>query len=118
MESKLYHYRAKIVRVVDGDTLDAEIDMGFSTWNKTRLRLDRINAYEVKLYKGVTEEDKAKGLEAKAMVEEMLAKTNGECIVHTTEQGKYGRWVAEVWIDSKNLADELLLKNLAVKAEY
>lgn len=118
MTDRLYYYNAVITRVIDGDTVEAEIDMGFSTWRKTMLRLDRINAYEVKLYKGVTEEEKAKGLEAKALLESMLEQTDNKALVHTTYKGKYGRWIAEIWIGDVNVADELLAKGLAVEVDY
>ena len=40
----MYIYKAKCERVVDGDTIDANIDLGFDTWKKTRIRLVGINA--------------------------------------------------------------------------
>ena len=42
----LYRYDAKLLRVVDGDTADAMIDLGFNTWVKKRIRLAGIDAYE------------------------------------------------------------------------
>ena len=118
MEDKLFYYNAKVTRVVDGDTMDVEIDTGFSTWKKTRIRLDRINAYETKLYKGVTEEEKLKGLEAKKLMEDIIATVGGNVFLHTTYKDKYGRWVAEMWIGDKNASDLLLEKSLAVLAQY
>lgn len=118
MEDKLYYYNTIITRVIDADTVEADIDMGFSTWIKTTLRLDRVNAYETRLYKGTTEEEKQKGLEAKAWLEETLDANENKALVRTTYQGKYGRWVAEIWIGGMNLADELLKKNWAVEVEY
>ena len=42
----MYEYNAKLLRVVDGDTLDASIDLGFDVWVKKRVRLYGINAPE------------------------------------------------------------------------
>jgi micrococcal nuclease len=49
MEHKLYHYKARVVDVYDGDTCTVDIDLGLSTWiHGEKLRLYRINAPEVK----------------------------------------------------------------------
>ena len=40
----MYEYKAKLIKVVDGDTLDAMIDLGFDIWVKKRIRLDGIDA--------------------------------------------------------------------------
>ena len=42
----MYTYNAKVERVVDGDTVDALVDLGFDTWKKVRIRFYGIDAYE------------------------------------------------------------------------
>ena len=42
----MYSYTAKLIKVIDGDTIDAMIDLGFNVWIKKRIRLAGINAYE------------------------------------------------------------------------
>ena len=59
----MYKYKAKVIRVIDGDTLDAMIDLGFDTWVKKRIRLAGIDAYESRTR---DKEEKKKGLAAKA----------------------------------------------------
>ncbi len=107
-----YRYRAKINRVVDGDTIDFDIDLGFGVWlHKQRIRLARIDAPELR-----GEERKA-GLKAKAYVEDEIEAF--ETVVQTIEdkKGKYGRWIAEVWYLDNNgwqcLNNNLVSKGLA-----
>ena len=44
----MYQYKAKLIRVIDGDTIDAMIDLGFNTWVKKRIRLAEMDAYELR----------------------------------------------------------------------
>jgi micrococcal nuclease len=56
MEKVLYHYKAKIIEVYDGDTCTIDIDLGLNIWNKgEKIRLNRINAPELR------GDEKAKG---------------------------------------------------------
>ena len=48
MNDKLYHYNAEVTRVVDGDTVDALVDLGFNTYSKQRIRLYGINTPEIR----------------------------------------------------------------------
>lgn len=89
----MYEYKAKVIRVIDGDTLDAMIDLGFDTWIKKRVRLAGINAYEVRTR---NKEEKKKGLEAKARVIEVLERNNNEIILTSLGVGKYGRCLGEI----------------------
>lgn len=47
----MYTYRAKLIRVIDGDTIDAIIDLGFDVWVKKRIRLNGIDAPETRTKK-------------------------------------------------------------------
>ena len=86
----MYQYKAKLIRVVDGDTVDAMIDCGFSTFKKERIRLHGIDTPECRTR---DKEEKARGLAAKARLEEMIADGDNEFIVETSidKKGKYGR---------------------------
>jgi len=97
----MWTYRAEIVRVVDGDTLDVDVDLGFGVKKRERLRLGRVDAWETR---GVEREA---GLEATEFVERALF-PGKEVTIQTRKRGKYGRYIAEVSYDGKNLADELL----------
>ena len=46
--SKLYHYKAKVDRVVDGDTIDVTLDLGFDLHMQARIRFVGINAPETR----------------------------------------------------------------------
>jgi len=94
--SNLYNYKAKIVRVVDGDTVDAMIDLGFSIHCKQRIRLYGINAPESRTRDKV---EKAAGLAATARLKELLRGSKNECVVCTKldKKGKYGRLLGSLY---------------------
>lgn len=83
----MYTYKAKLMRVVDGDTVDAEIDLGFGVFMKQRVRLYGINTPESRTR---DLEEKERGLAAKARLTELLGK---EFIIETilNKRGKFGR---------------------------
>ena len=83
----MYTYKAKLMRVVDGDTVDAEIDLGFGVFMKQRIRLYGINTPESRTR---DLEEKERGLAAKARLTELLGK---EFVVETilNKRGKFGR---------------------------
>ena len=68
-----YIYRGKLERVVDGDTIDALIDVGFDIWLKKRIRFQGMDAWESRTR---NLEEKAKGLEAKARLIELIDKVS------------------------------------------
>lgn len=94
----MYNYRAKLVRVIDGDTIDAMIDLGFKTWVKKRIRLSDINAHE---FRTRNKEIKKKGVAAKARLKEVLDASKGEFRLISHGVGKYGRCLGEIHV-SKN----------------
>ena len=89
----MYKYKAKVVKVVDGDTIDAMIDLGFNTWVKKRIRLAGIDAYESRTR---DKEEKKKGLAAKARVVEVLNGSDNEINLTSLGVGKYGRCIGEI----------------------
>ena len=110
----LYFYKAEIVRVIDGDSVEADIDLGFNTWRRgENLRLARINAPEVK---GDSREE---GLKSAA---ELRALIEGQSLFICTikdEQGKFGRYLVEVFTGAnhRNVNDWMLNKGFAVPYE-
>lgn len=115
----MFTYSAEIIRVVDGDTIDVDIDLGFDMWlRNVRLRLDRIDAYETRLFKGTTEEEKQKGLEAKQYLEDLFKSNKGFAKVTTTKRGSFGRWIAEVIVGDMNVNDNLVNLGYAVYKDY
>ena len=70
----MFEYPAELVRIVDGDTLDAEIDLGFGVYVKKRVRLFGIDTWESRTRDLV---EKKKGLAAKARLKEILQNNIG-----------------------------------------
>jgi micrococcal nuclease len=84
----MYQYKIKkITRVVDGDTIDVDIDLGFGITISHRIRLKGINAPETKT---LDLEEKNKGIQARLWLEKELSKP-GEWVIETTKEDKYGR---------------------------
>lgn len=105
-----YIRKAKCINVVDGDTIDVDIDLGFYTTIRQRFRLLRINTPEV------YGEDKLFGLASKEFTQEKLL--NKQIVFKSTKTDSFKRWLAEVWyIDEAgnqiNISDELLANGLA-----
>ena len=97
-----YIYRGKLERVVDGDTIDALIDVGFDIWVKKRIRYSGIDTWESRTR---DLEEKAKGLEAKARNKELLMEVSskpGYFRLKSFGVGKYGRVLGEIFIQDEN----------------
>lgn len=106
----LYQYRAQLIRVIDGDTLDLSIDLGFDITQKTRVRLMGINAPEMNTDAGKL---------AKAFVVDWFSE--GEAITLETykdKREKYGRYLAKVVTAKGDLAACLIEAGHAVAKEY
>lgn len=104
---ELYYYNATVDRVVDGDTIDVTIDLGFNVWIKERLRLYGLNTPETRT-KDL--EEKERGLKAKKYVENQVNSNSGQIQVLSLGRGKYGRVLAEIWVGKNNI-NELLISN-------
>jgi micrococcal nuclease len=96
----MYQYHAKLIKVIDGDTVDLDVDLGFSVFIRVRFRLLGINTPEIHGVKK-TSEEYAKGVLAKVKVEDWFAERDGKCLIKTAdgksfEQGKYGRWLVRI----------------------
>ena len=91
----MYTYKIKLDRVVDGDTIDAYIDLGFDVSVKKRIRFMGINTPESRTR---DLEEKARGLAAKDRVKQLL---EGSDVIQLQSHGvgKYGRCLGELSID-------------------
>jgi len=108
----MYIYKAKCLRVVDGDTVDAQIDLGFDTHKVIRIRLVGVNAAESRTR---DLEEKARGLAAKQFVKDILKKHNNEFILHSQGVGKYGRCLGEIFLGDVKLNELLITEGHAVE---
>lgn len=93
----MYEYKAVVDRVVDGDTIDVTIDLGFSVWKKMRVRMEGINTPESRTR---DLEEKKRGLAAKDRLKSILEFNNNKCILKVSGVGKYGRALATVLVES------------------
>lgn len=113
-----YRYPAAVDRVVDGDTYDVSLDLGFGVFKEVRVRLRNVDTDEIY---GVPEESDEfeRGTEQMEFVEKVL-ETGEEIIVQTykgDEKGKYGRWLADVEVDGITIAEQLKSKFPALRSE-
>lgn len=90
----LWTYRATVHRVVDGDTIDFDIDLGFYVRKRVRARLAGIDTPEIYGVRHDSEEYKA-GIEASVVTRHLLP-VGSQCRLTTEKTGKYGRWIAHV----------------------
>jgi len=108
-----YRYNAEIIRCVDGDTVDAWIDVGFDMRIKQRLRLHGIDTPETRTRDPI---EKKVGLMAKARVQELL-EVGKTYPIWTVEKGKFGRYLARIYLDearNRCVNDMLVEENLAL----
>ena len=94
----MYTYNAKLDRVVDGDTIDALVDLGFDTWKKVRIRMHGIDAWESRTR---DLEEKEKGLDAKNRLIELLEGNQNEFILVSHGVGKFGRCLGEIFKENE-----------------
>ena len=112
----MFEYNATVVKVVDGDTIDAMVDLGFGTWKKVRIRMHGINAPESRTR---DLEEKEKGLAAKAFTKDLLENSdNGKFSIISHGRGKYGRVLGELFVKGHDKSVNELLKEHGHAYEY
>ena len=113
----MYEYRTKVVRVIDGDTVDVDIDLGFGVWlRKSRIRLLGVDTPESRTR---DKEEKKYGLAAKDF---LVSKLGDSPILKTTKdgKGKFGRILGEFLVDdgegrTRSVNDWLISEHHAVR---
>src|SRR5210317_2027622 len=113
----MYEYRCKVVHIVDGDTVDVDIDLGFGVW----LKKQRIRMYGIDTPESRTRdlEEKKYGLAAKEFLTGMLDDPKGIILkTHKDGKGKFGRILGEMWRTSdfvdQSINDYMIDKHHAV----
>lgn len=100
----MYTYKATVRRIVDGDTIYVDIDLGFFLRQMMKVRLRGVNTPEIR------GKERPEGLKAKQFVIDALA----DCpaiVIKTSKIGKYGRYIADVWyLPGSDDAGEILKK--------
>ena len=100
----MYEYRCNVVKIIDGDTVDVDIDLGFGVW----MRKQRIRMYGIDTPESRTRdlEEKKYGLAAKDFLTGMLDDEGGIVLrTHKDGKGKFGRILGELW-RTTNYADQ------------
>jgi micrococcal nuclease len=118
MEKQLYHYKAIVVQVYDGDTCTLDVDLGLNTWIRgEKVRLNRINAQEL------TGKSKSKGIKSRDYLRSKIL--GQEVLVQTIKdrKEKYGRYLGEIWLTTKtgkvvNINDEMVKEGYAIYQKY
>lgn len=115
-----YIYRCVVTRVVDGDTVDADIDMGFNMFSKDRIRLMGLDTPESRTR---NKHEKRHGLAAKARLKELIAgattipgkrgKKNIYLQTSKEGKGKFGRILGTLHVNGENLNEILIRENHA-----
>ena len=109
-------YSAKLDRVVDGDTADAMIDLGFDTWVKKRIRFMGVDTWESRTR---DLDEKKLGLAAKAYTKDMLENSDeGKFSLISHGTGKYGRVLGEIYVKGHEKSLNELLKENGHAYEY
>jgi len=111
----VYEYEALITRVIDGDTMDFEIDLGFGIKYNSRLRLYGVDTPEVR------GDERSKGLAVKEAVRILIE--NKKVILKTHKwKGKYGRYVAKIIVAkgmlNMDLSEYLVSMGMAKRVNY
>tara|TARA_Y100000004_G_C8862602_1_gene389732 strand:- start:533 stop:937 length:405 start_codon:yes stop_codon:yes gene_type:complete len=105
----MYQYKIKeVTKIIDGDTIDVIIDLGFDILHSARIRLYGIDTPESRTR---DKEEKKYGLMAKKYLTKCL-KTDKDIILqtHKEEKGKFGRILGEIIIDDTNI-NNMMVEN-------
>ena len=110
----MYEYKCEVTRVVDGDTIDCVLDLGFSILHKCRVRLYGIDTPESRTR---NLDEKARGKLASKFLEDSINK--GKQVILRSElkdsKGKYGRVLGSIVVDDLDINQAMVAQNLAVK---
>ena len=109
----MYEYSCEVQRVIDGDTIDVVLDLGFDIFHKCRVRLYGIDTPESRTR---NLDEKARGKMASAFLSEAI--NSGNKVVIQTKlkdsKGKYGRVLGDIVVDGKNINQLMVKCHLAV----
>ena len=112
----MYEYGCKVTRVVDGDTIDVDLDLGFDIIYKCRVRLYGIDTPESRTR---NKDEKVRGKLAAKFLKDAIS--NGKNVILQTQlkdsKGKFGRVLASVVVDGININQKMVTNHLAVRYE-
>jgi micrococcal nuclease len=100
-----YRYRAHVEKIYDGDTITVRVDLGFHTHTIQRLRLARIDAWEVR------GEERPAGLIARDWLRTQILGRDVEVTTTKDKRGKWGRYIAEVFTLDGGCLNDMIVSN-------
>lgn len=104
----MYEYKIKeLIKVVDGDTIDVIIDVGFDMYRKERVRINRVDTPESRTN---NEQEKLLGIEAKNFISQWLINQN-QLKIKTFKDDKYGRILGEIYGDNGDCLNDILIRD-------
>ena len=107
----MYEYECKIVRVIDGDSIVVDIDLGFGLWiHGESIRLFGVDCPECR---SRDKEEKAAGIAAKKFVERFL-QVGQTYTLKTQDKGKFGRYLGTISNETETVNKALVDEHLAV----
>ena len=105
----MYEYKCKVKRVVDGDTMDVILDLGFDVHHAVRVRLAGIDTPECRTR---DLDEKARGKLAKEFLKNWLSQEHEKkkIVIKTFKKskGKFGRALAEIWVNDVNVNEDII----------
>jgi len=109
----MYEYRCEVVKIIDGDTVDVDIDLGFGVW----LKKERIRMFGIDTPESRTRdlEEKKYGLAAKEFLTKWLSAGNITLKTQKDAEGKFGRILGELWYGDVNINQKMIEEHHAVE---
>jgi len=109
----MFEYKCKVTNVVDGDTVDVDIDLGFGVW----LRDQRIRLYGIDTPESRTSDpfEKLYGKAATEFLKKWLDGGDVTIKTHKDERGKFGRILGELWVFDTNVNKKMIEEHHAVE---
>lgn len=107
----MYTYNAKVLKVIDGDTLQLNIDLGFRVNFKANCRLNGLNTSELN---SRDENERLKAIEAKSFLETLL-KNVESVTVYSRSLDKYGRPLVDIYKNEEHINEIMLSSGHAQK---
>ena len=113
----MYEYRCKILRVVDGDTVDIDIDLGFGVW----IHKDRVRLYGIDTPESRTKdlEEKKYGLIAKEQIKSFMPVGSMQTLVTVKDKtGKFGRILGKFLIHDKKTDTQMTINDWMIREHH
>ena len=109
----MFEYKCKVTKVVDGDTVDVDIDLGFGVW----LRDQRVRLYGIDTPESRTSDpfEKQYGKAATEFLKKWLDGGDITIKTHKDGRGKFGRILGELWVFDTNVNKKMIEEHHAVE---